>query len=1126
MLKYDTSPLLQAAVATFKPRQEEVVACESVTLLAKDKKPRILTLCVPSEGSSTPLAEGAVLYVALMDQKLLKPKMTLRISRLVDVQHAGMFDASFSFSGASVDVSFEAHLQRELFVAAVRRVQRDIKSGVSSRGEVSAYLTEAAEAEANADAQMRVKKLRQEKRRAFSAEEEERVLGLVREGHGAFDDMHQVQVSLGRISKKAELATAREISLTKQAWDDVREEIDGLNDAVKTVQTRIQKYSVNLLGKKTVIQQIESENNVLHRTLKNVEALSLQLHELHDRLTLDEQTLQILSQLSKEQNELVRFFANRDRARAVARAMKHMEEVLHDEELEREFPIAAMREQKTVFLQHRRMIVSKATLYALAIIEIHKVHYLTTDRDRFSGGGRVVWRMHDELLQKLEDIGAIIAALERINMENFVAVLRKYRASMQQVYTLEIRRFFSEVRIQVKKVGVLGQSLLGERDSTEAAMRHVMETGMLGETPHAVGTTGATVNGRATSYFNSPMPAVPQASASAFSQMSPSYRCGVDFGAGFHIKKHLSALRHSLDRDGSDEDEHGASKKKKEEQLMTLYVEVPELNLAKQRLQRPGQLTGLTLHAAGAATALTSRMDPFGSGCVRPDIMFAVALETVVDCILREECLLSNCFNIRFEPPPADVDELENEEGAAARRAREKEAQRMTRNELFDVSLKELFAGDAVLVLADADTGAPPPRVSKKKKRRAMNSDDEEEESSSTDSEEERRVAKAVLEKRKRNYIQFEMVEFAQFMVERCDRVYVLPMLCMVRSLQRQDLPSAKSNYCREMLECIEKDVLAPGLARYVAEQTESIERCGRKWKLRPHALLHPFAKLPLLLRRLDATINSLNTDVLDTQDYASVVMSFVDQSFLWLDIISHIRQPTEREASGSVVTVADFLTEKVRDFVGLADDLGDPNAIKKGYLAQYRHHAFFCAMLQTFPESSFSRQLLQERYDSSLVKRERYEELYLTRLILSDHLPQLAHFMLTAEDLIRTYTVSELSHHRSLSADTVTRLLVGLEAEVVRGVPEAAARVRKHFTRDVRPNTPEDGFHSTLLHVTWRHFVDVLLTKFRALEQMVATWPHLAAARRAGLQLTFTAKDVQRVVDSLVTKSMGTPPE
>ncbi|CUE96520.1 Hypothetical protein, putative [Bodo saltans] len=1130
----DQTPTFQMAVATFQPLQEEVLACENVTLTLKKTKKKqqaVLVLCVPGEGSRVTLRDGAMFYVGDKDRKSIRPKTTHRVSRLESVEHSGMFDATFDFDGAVISATFETHLQREMFVSAMKRLQRDVKTGATSSGgghgaasDVVGFVSHSVEEAANADAAARVKQLKQEKRRALAPEEESRLLQLLGTDSQSqrFADMTRLQEELAGHAKTVELLAAREVKDARDQWDNAQKQVMKLNDTVRLLQGRISVYATNLISKKPVIRKIEEGTSHLHRRLENVQALAASMRELEERLNLNPGTLFTLSQLSKEGDDLVNFFTNSDRARTVSKAMRHMETMLRDDDLDKDFPIALIKEQRGVFLKHRRMIVAKTTLYALSIIEIYRVHYLTTDAGRYSSVGRLVWRLHQELTSKLEDVGDILCAMERIDMEGFAALLRKYRASMQMVYTLEIKKFFAEARLQVKTVGFNStQPLLGSRDTTQAAIQSLMETDMMGSTPMPI-------PGGSVPYFTplgagvaSPTPRRVMSlrpntgMRGAMGSMSPqSYRTGLDPAEGIVEVNHR------------DDDSVGSGKKKAD--TPDLFVDVPELNMAGRRLQRPGQLINVQLKPAGRASAFTSRLDPNGTGCLRPDVSFALAVEAAMDVALREEQVLANCFGlVHFTPKdPADitaddapVDPKEEREGLA-------------RNVLLDLSLKEIFGGDAILVFENKNTeDAPimkkpkPPLAPKKVKRRSSDDsddddepEDEEEDDSADEKEAEKKRKREQIARDRRNYLKFELMQYTEHVLDRCDRVYAIPMLCMVRGMLEPSLPTAKSPYCSDILRSVEEQ-LRQGVAEFVAEQTESIERCGRKWMLRPHALLHCFAKLPALLRRLEATHNSLSTEVFDTADYASTIMSFVDQSFHWLDVISSIRPPTALESNSMVVSLADVIAEKLRDFAGMATDSADPKAIKRGYLAQYRHHAFFCAMFVSFPEVAFCRSLLHDRYDSCLVKRDRYEELYLVRCIFMEHLPTFARFILSAEDLSRTYLVEELSHHRTVSAEAVRTLVESLEGDVRSGVPSAAARIRKHFTRDVRPNTPEEGFHRTLLHVTWAHFVQLLETKLLSLRSMLQTWPHL---RNAQIKLTLGPKELREIVDAVVGKKAG----
>ncbi|KEG10076.1 hypothetical protein DQ04_04211000, partial [Trypanosoma grayi] len=147
----------------FRQRHEEVLTCESVVVIGRGTsnngpKARMLVLCRPfatAATSAAPTSNATLSVVRLESGRVIKVKLVFVVARLVDVSHDGSFDATFNFgSSGMLSVTFESRIQREMFVAAVRKLQRDMQPlvAVGARRDVHALFTDAVGTEAEADA--------------------------------------------------------------------------------------------------------------------------------------------------------------------------------------------------------------------------------------------------------------------------------------------------------------------------------------------------------------------------------------------------------------------------------------------------------------------------------------------------------------------------------------------------------------------------------------------------------------------------------------------------------------------------------------------------------------------------------------------------------------------------------------------------------------------------------------------------------------------------------------------------------------------------------------------------------------------------------------------------------------
>ncbi|KAG5486495.1 hypothetical protein LSCM4_07428 [Leishmania orientalis] len=1108
----------------FHQRGEEVAAHETVSEISgrkKATKPRLLILShlLGNSGSAT-------LSIVTVDPsgQRVKLKSAFAVDRLVSISNEGSFDATFNFGSSGVlSVSFESHIQREMFVAAARRIRATPSSSSGVRGgyadnglgSIRGVLTEAVGAQVEADAAARVRKLRQDRRRVFTTEEEKHLLRHIGTRGAGFDDIKQFQEILLRQQKSYELRSLNLLATSDAAWQEAQQQVQDLIQDVEEVEQRIEEYSTHLLSKKRVLQQVEHDNNTLQRRQENLASLYIMMSDLRDQLRLAPATLTLLSRLrTVPEDGLVAFFSEGSNAVALSVAMKHMQGVLHNPKLDSDYPITAVAERKMFFLEQRRMITQRSKSYIMAIIESFEAAYLA-DKTRYSRGASLVWRLHVELAHKLLNISDIICSLDRIDVEGFHTALRKYRTSMQRVYALEITHFFKCLKKQVKKVNPWrGPFLLGTSESRKETISMRMETAQAGETPRMYSRGGQST------------PA-----------LTPRLmQFGDDSGYGTRASGRAAS---------------GAGGNEDHTSLSVQFPSVADLNMegsvpasAIELYRSAGTLRRLDARAETSSVLsgmkLLTPTSTSGGGHVRPDLAFAIALESSVLAVIHEEVILNRCFNL-FSGP---TEKRGNDKGAAdssnaggdsqgadkrAGAATPRGAARVDRTQMGRESLLELFGGaDADHLVrtlqgtsrsasaqhsrsSSRDIGLPPrpppagyggggqshgassfphrrtwSGASSTGYNRDNNSIDSTDVDGDDSGDEGDRAFRIAL---RRNFLVRNMRDLALFFVEKCDRIYCVPILCMIRAYRataadKAMLPS-KSAFCQAMLREVEA-VMVGGMTQFVAEQTESIQRCRKRYVVRPTALLHCFSKMPALFLRFEVVHNALAANVCDRTEYASIALSLVDQSFDALDYITNLKSTGDNQ-SAEQLRLGELIAQKVHS--ALDGVQADINSLKWVFVQQYRHHSFFCALYSTMPSDSFAVELLQDHYTSAKAKRDRYEELYLTRVLFVRSFPVFGVFALSAEDLSAIYSKEVLRHHKALSADAVKKVVGGLEKEMRAGVRASAARMKKHFLRDVDLSGSDASFHTTLLQRTWQHFSTLLLQKFDFLAELL-TWP------------------------------------
>ncbi|RNF26820.1 uncharacterized protein Tco025E_00902 [Trypanosoma conorhini] len=814
----------------FRQRHEEVLTCESVVVIgrgtsSKGSKARLLALCRPfASSSSAPssMSQTTLNVVRVESGRVAKVKEVFVVARLVDVSHDGSFDATFNFGGSGmISVAFESHIQREMFVAAVHKVQRDLQPHVTTVSrDVQVLLTDALGAEVEADAAARVKSLRREKRRALTAEDERRLQQFI--GRHGFDDIRSAEKLLSTRQKEAELSSVEVLLKSVGAWEAVRSRITALVLDVEELEGRIGQYSRQILSKKEQLQRIEHQSNTLQRKQRNLRKLHEHLEALCSQLSLPPQTSTLLARLQSTRDEdLVSFFAEGDNAQVLSVAMKHMRSLLQNKKLGTDYPITAVAERRAFFMEQRRMIARCSKAYILATISKYEAAYLA-DRTRYSGKGRLVWRIHSELMTQLASIRDVITALVYIDLEGYIAVLRRYRVSMQRIYALEMHKFFKYVRSHVKKVGHRGPFLLGVRDSPDDALAIRMETTEAGETPRRMWGTGSSV-------ASTPV---------------------------------ASLLRTPNGVGGGGKGEEGK-----------LSVDLPTARDAGLRLYDVADIRAASVSAARAsAPSLASGWAGASDDRLRPDLALAMVLETTFGVVLQEEETLQQCFGVVARAAAADeAGDLPRPFDEGALTAYAEDAAR-----LLNDSLLELFGGDKLVQF-------PPGPASASARQQGSEADLLSSKLSFAEADDDGSGGNSAAQAQPPCYLLRQLVGLLEFCGEKCDRLYAVPVMVMLQAYRRGGTPTAESVFCQMLLRALER-VVAATISRSIAEQTASIAACRRRYFVHPGGMLSCFTKLPAFVQRMEAVHNALPPAVCNRGKYATIALSFVDQAFEALD--------------------------------------------------------------------------------------------------------------------------------------------------------------------------------------------------------------------------------------------------
>lgn len=402
-----------------------------------------------------------------------------------------------------------------------------------------------------------------------------------------------------------------------------------------------------------------------------------------------------------------------------------------------------------------------------------------------------------------------------------------------------------------------------------------------------------------------------------------------------------------------------------------------------------------------------------GGGMLRPDVAFAAVFSTVSDLVLYLEDLLRDTFHVDNE--------------ATTSQGRYSPLQFML-TELFsapDMTLEFSRPSDTKEVHWEDEDDATPESPGTGTKPDAWSGLD--------------------LVVSTTSMLENELVGFVEVIVNDCDGCYLLSAISMIDHLlgaiKNRTFLSRIFYRCRKMLR--------DGFMKFVSDQSSSINHEALK-HVGNCGFLGFFSNFPLLISRLESLHACLKN--WSSSFYEVFVAHILQLMFAALDELSYVSNTT---------------------VFGSRTSRPDPQQVRHGYVVQYRHCAFFVIAAQQF--TAETQKLLATRVADATLRRDRYEKLYLTRVILADEFPTLERFTAKAEDLSKAYQTSELVYHEAVSQVAFNALFRNLEKEIRNGVPSAGKRIRRHLSVGVPTKSLEEGFHMRLLQLTWRHFVVIL---------------------------------------------------
>lgn len=1049
--------LQQVVQLTFRQRHEEVLACEAVVVIGrrrpfKTPRPRLLALCRPFSAAAptgSPTSNATLNVVQVGAEQATNIKLVFGVARLVDIAQEEGFDATFNFgSSGLLSVRFGSYIQRQMFVSAVRSVLRDVQlltpGATTDHDGVQALLLDEVGAATEHNIVAHVKSQRRVKHRALTTEDEQQLQALL--GPHSFDDIRATEKLLSTHQKKAELLSVNDLVISACAWEEVREHISSIMEDVGEMEARIAQYSKCILSQKEQLQRIEHQHNTLQRKQQNLHKLQEQLQVVRGQLNLPPQVTALLQRVGEARSEdLEEFLSNESNVRRLSDAVGLITSLLQNTKLESDYPIALVAARRAFFAEQRRAIAHRTKTYILDAISRHEKLYLTDPR-RFSTKNQLIWKMHLEVTNMMTSFQELIKTLRYVDFEGFIAVLRRYRVCMQRVYAREMQNFFKYLRGQLKKVGSHRPFLIGVRDSSDGIVFSGSES-TRSETPHRRGSLANSDGLRWTPTCS------PLGYPHSFCHMSGSF----------------SRLNISAPTEGQ------------------LFVDLPVACDDTLRLYDPihTQAANVGHNSPTPAPSLLAPTVSRTNGQLKPDVAFAMTLEAAFCMVLQEEDTLRRCFGLvegREECSKGEENHHDFTPSASDALSNVPESDKAG---LLRESLLELFGGDKVVQFYSGalNTAAPSAKHSEKDDVPSARVDVDCDTTTADKNEGKvcTKLEKGQEDAQKGCYLQKELVDLVQYIGERCDRLNALPAMVMIKAYRREGTPTASSSFCQSILQALEP-IVASLISQSIMEQTASIKTCVRRYVVDPSGLLSCFSGLPTLVQRLETMHDSLPVAVRTHSEYASVVLTLVDQCFESLNCITNLAK-SEANYEVKLSRLECIVRRANRIF-----NAGGENAksAEHGFLQQYRHQAFFCLFYESLHPMSNAMELLRERYDSSCALRDRYRELYLTRAVLVKEFPEFGPFTLVAEDLAQVHTPDDLRSHAAFSVSALQLLLTSLPEEIRSGIPASSGRMKKHFLRDVARRKNEVALHCTLLQRAWSDFSAMFLQKFDFLESIL----------------------------------------
>ncbi|CCD14332.1 unnamed protein product [Trypanosoma congolense IL3000] len=517
-----------------------------------------------------------------------------------------------------------------------------------------------------------------------------------------------------------------------------------------------------------------------------------------------------------------------------------------------------------------------------------------------------------------------------------------------------------------------------------------------------------------------------------------------------------------------------------------LSVDLPVAQQDSLRLYDPARArTPAAGHQRSASSgSILSLISSRKRGHLDPDVALAMAFETVVCMVLHEEETLRLCFGLTEGDDQSNNGVDSEGELFLPTTDRTQGCVKVDRATLLRESLAELFGGEKVVIFSPGISGAsltedPQGGKSYPSTRRGSSCS-----TSVAVKGEEYPDEDGSCSASSRSYLQRQLVDLLKYVGERCDRLYMLPVMVMIKAYRRSGSVVASSSFCQMIFQALEP-VLASTVSRSVMEQTASIKTCTRRYLINPSGLLICFLKLPTFVQKLESMHDALPPALRSHKEYTSYVLTLVDQCFESLNCVTNL---TKSEASCEVkLSRLECLSRRgYRIFNGNGEST---KSADHSFLQQYRHHAFFCSFYDSLHPMCNAVGLLRERYESSCALRDRYQELYLTRVVLVKEFPEFGPFALVAEDLAQVHTVDELRHHSTFSVDAMRNIVADMSQEVRNGIKRSSEKMKKHFLRDVARRKDEVSFNCMLLQQVWSSFTTLFLQKFDFLSA-VAEWP------------------------------------